>query len=154
MEFKIVFIYKRNFLREQCLTRKLLGSSHFSCIKYGSRPCSLSLIFSFGNGGYNLVYYVHVLHMCNIYKIHIQFHCMFLAFLKYYVYVYNIFFFCILRMYYAESAVDILRIVKWFRRYYYYFVKISFSYGIFPLKQTDIVKPIFLFYFSENIHNS
>ena len=87
MEFKIVFIYKRNFLREQCLTRKLLGSSHFSCIKYGSRPCSLSLIFSFGNGGYNLVYYVHVLHICNIYKIHIQFHCMFLAFLKYYVYI-------------------------------------------------------------------
>ena len=78
---------------------------------------------------------------------------MFLAFLKYYVYVYNIFYFCILRMYYAESAVDNLRIVNWFRRYYY-FVKISFSYGIFPLKQIDIVKPIFLFYFSENIHNS
>ena len=56
-------------------------------------------------------------------------------------------------MYYEESALDILRIVNWFRRYYY-FVKISFSDGIFPLKQTDIIKPIFLFYFSENIHNS
>ena len=72
MEFKIVFIYKRNFLREQCLTRKLLGSSHFSCIKYGSRPCSLSLIFSFGNGGYNLVhtymYYIYVIFIKYIYN--------------------------------------------------------------------------------------
>ena len=56
-------------------------------------------------------------------------------------------------MYHEESALDILRIVNWFRRYYY-FVKISFSDDIFPLKQTDIIKPIFLFYFSENIHNS
>ena len=65
-------------------------------------------------------------------------------------YIYNIFYFCILRMYYEESALDILRIVNWFRRYYY-FVKISFSYGIFPLKQTDIIINLFSYFTSLRI---
>ena len=144
-----LFLFTKEIFKRTVSHKETFGFVAFFMHKIWQPSMQFVLNLFVREWGIQFVYYVHVLHICNIYKIH----CMFLAFLKYYVYVYNIFYFCILRMYYAESAVDNLRIVNWFRRYYY-FVKISFSYGIFPLKQIDIVKPIFLFYFSENIHNS
>ena len=103
IEYKIVFISKIKFLEHAVYYKETFGSVAFSCIKYGSRPCSLSLIFSFENGGYNLVVQSTTYVICTKYsRIHTMYvnHCMFLAFLK--ILLRIIFSFCILRMYNAK----------------------------------------------------
>ena len=115
-----LFLFTKEIFKKTVSHKETFGFVAFFMHKIWQPSMQFVLNLFVREWGIQLGMYVHVLHICNIYKIHIYKYNFIACFWHFSntTYIYNIFYFCILRMYYAESAVDILRIVNSFRRYY------------------------------------
>ena len=82
-----LFLFTKEIFKRTVSHKETFGFVAFFMHKIWQPSMQFVLNLFVREWGIQLGIYVHVLHICNIYKIHVQFHCMFLPFLKYYVYI-------------------------------------------------------------------